>query len=77
MNLDVPVEEPSTASQPDSRSLNAQQQHGGRSKNSGWWQITPSPNYFAGFPHYSAKAHRYRSGFVAWPFSPMRRRLIN
>ena len=22
-------------------------------------------------------AHRYRSGFIAWPFSPMRRRLIN
>src|SRR2546421_6408166 len=38
----------------------------------------PQPEPFARFPHYSARgARRHRSGFVGWPFSPMRRRLIN
>jgi hypothetical protein len=35
------------------------------------------PELFAGFLDYSARGNRYRSGFVAWPFSPMRHRLIN
>jgi len=78
MNLDVPVEEPSKASQPDSRSkFECSAAAWGPFNEFGLVANRSQPELFAGFPHYSAGAHRYRSGFVAWPFSPMRRRLIN
>jgi hypothetical protein len=76
--FDMPVEEPSKASQPDSRSkFECSAAAWGPFNEFGLVANRSQPELFAGFPHYSARAHRYRSGFVAWPFSPMRRRLIN
>jgi hypothetical protein len=49
---------------------------GGALKEFGLVANRSQPELFAGFPDYSAR-DRYRSGFVAWPFSPMRHRLIN
>ena len=53
---------------PDSRTaanFNALQLRGPL-KNSGWWQIGPSPNYSQVSYVTVAGAYRYRSGFVAW-----------